>query len=458
MQKLDAVIIICSTPKSRRIPQKCFRKINGKPVLTHIFDRIEKSGLDTILAIPNNLTVSEEAHYFAILGLRKVYLTKGSDKSPLLRIYEALIHYKLLSGKVNFPKYVIRITHDDIFIDSDTMVEMVKEALINDLDYVYCSNILGGAGVEVIKTENLINKAKSIDYPVEHISYFVRQGKMLNYKAKSSIAREYNLTMDYPEDVVVLEQILRCVGNNAPISLICAYLDNYGHILNYNKRPLLTLYTCCYNAEQYIEECMMSVLLAKKICHKRIEYILIDDCSTDGSLYNILNNALAFEKDIHIITNEENKGLSSCCNIALDMAKGKYIMRLDADDKLNSILINNYLEIMEQNNFSILYPNYNIINRNGERIGEGLGGELHHAGGALMNKWVINEIKFTEGLKHWDSLDLYNRLKKHTNLEVGYTNLPIFSYRHHDKSLSHNKENQGIRKKVLELLNGNILG
>lgn len=457
MNKLDAVIVICSTPRSRRIPKKCFHKINGKPALTHILDRIQNSGLETILAIPKECTESEENQYLSLLNGRGVYFAKGSTLSPLLRTYEALIQYKITNRQGNFPKYIVRVTHDDILIDLKTMLEMVKTAVMQDLDYVYCSNIIGGAGVEVIKTENLIAKAKEIDYPVEHISYFVKYGKILNYEAKQSISRDYNLTMDYPEDVVILEQVLRTLGNEAPLNLICAYLDSNKHILGYNKKPLLTIYTSCYNAEKYIEDCIISVLLAKKICPKLIEYILIDDCSTDKSLYNIINNIMLFDKDIKLIINQDNLGLSSCCNIALEQSKGKYIMRLDADDKLNAVNLETYLNFMEANDFAVVYPDYDLTDSNGMVIGNEIGQTNHHAGGALMNKRIINEIKFTEGLKHWDSVDLYNRVSKNNNFRISYFGLPMFSYRQHNESLSHNEEYKGIRKKVLEIINGKIL-
>ena len=47
-----AVVVICSTPYSKRINEKCFLKINGLTVLEHIAERIKSVELPVILAIP----------------------------------------------------------------------------------------------------------------------------------------------------------------------------------------------------------------------------------------------------------------------------------------------------------------------------------------------------------------------------------------------------------------------
>jgi len=91
-----------------------------------------------------------------------------------------------------------------------------------------------------------------------------------------------------------------------------------------------------YNAEKYLKECLDSVIINKS----NIEYILIDDGSTDKSL------AICKQfkgKNVRIIKNK-NHGVSYTRNYGKKIAKGKYIMFVDADDYLS----NNWYNIVER--------------------------------------------------------------------------------------------------------------
>lgn len=81
-----------------------------------------------------------------------------------------------------------------------------------------------------------------------------------------------------------------------------------------------------YNVEEYIEECIQSVL---NQIQKNIEVIIINDGSTDStadklSSYQEIENV----KIIH----QENQGLSITRNRGIELAKGEYLHFLDADD------------------------------------------------------------------------------------------------------------------------------
>lgn len=82
-----------------------------------------------------------------------------------------------------------------------------------------------------------------------------------------------------------------------------------------------------YNAEEYISECLESVL---EQTHKNFEIICVNDGSKDDSL-SILNAYAKIDKRIKVIS-QENQGQSAARNKGLDVAKGKYIFFLDADD------------------------------------------------------------------------------------------------------------------------------
>lgn len=82
-----------------------------------------------------------------------------------------------------------------------------------------------------------------------------------------------------------------------------------------------------YNAEQYLKQCMESVLGQTL---KEIEIICIDDGSTDNSL-NILREYQKKDNRI-IIFSQENQGAAVARNKGLELAKGIYVAFMDPDD------------------------------------------------------------------------------------------------------------------------------
>lgn len=83
-----------------------------------------------------------------------------------------------------------------------------------------------------------------------------------------------------------------------------------------------------YNCEKYLPEAIDSIL---KQSFTDFEFIIIDDCSNDNSWEIIQEYA---EKDNRIITLRNNENIKICktLNKGLEIAKGKYIARMDSDD------------------------------------------------------------------------------------------------------------------------------
>ena len=80
-----------------------------------------------------------------------------------------------------------------------------------------------------------------------------------------------------------------------------------------------------YNKEEYILSTLESI---KKQTFKDFEIIVIDDGSTDSS-YEFASN---FETENITLLKQENHGVSTARNKGINLAKGKYIALLDADD------------------------------------------------------------------------------------------------------------------------------
>lgn len=91
--------------------------------------------------------------------------------------------------------------------------------------------------------------------------------------------------------------------------------------------PMLSIIVPIYQAKEYLEKCIDSIL---EQSFSDFELILVDDGSDDGS-EEICNTYAKNDKRVKIIR-QENQGVSSARNTGLDYASGKYIAFVDADD------------------------------------------------------------------------------------------------------------------------------
>ena len=111
-----------------------------------------------------------------------------------------------------------------------------------------------------------------------------------------------------------------------------------------NKNDVLvSVIMSVYNDEKYLNEALDSIF-AQTI--QNFELIIIDDCSTDHTVEIIEGY---HDNRIRLIQNEQNCGLTKNLNKALSYASGKYIARMDGDDKSSPIRFEKQIELLEQN-------------------------------------------------------------------------------------------------------------
>ena len=104
---------------------------------------------------------------------------------------------------------------------------------------------------------------------------------------------------------------------------------------------LVTVLMPVYNGTRYLREAIDSIL---KQTFEDFEFLIIDDASTDESANVILSYS---DKRIRFVQNESNVGQVRCQNIGLDLARGKYIARLDQDDSSLATRLHRQVDLME---------------------------------------------------------------------------------------------------------------
>lgn len=94
---------------------------------------------------------------------------------------------------------------------------------------------------------------------------------------------------------------------------------------------LISIIVPIYNVENYVEECIDSLIHQS---YKNIEIILVDDCSTDSSYKKCMEKSKT-DKRIKAYQNSKNLGVGKTRNRGIGLAKGDWILFVDGDDYID---------------------------------------------------------------------------------------------------------------------------
>lgn len=118
---------------------------------------------------------------------------------------------------------------------------------------------------------------------------------------------------------------------------------------------MISIVTTCYNLEDYIENCLVSL---SNQSYENLELIVVNDCSIDNSL-SIIKKIVDKDSRIKIINNEINLGAGKSRKIGIESANGDYIMLVDGDDWITSNYIKTLYDSAKKNDADIVVGNLN---------------------------------------------------------------------------------------------------
>ena len=135
-------------------------------------------------------------------------------------------------------------------------------------------------------------------------------------------------------------------------------MDNVSDMEN----PLLSVIVPVYNVEDYLVECIDSIIAQS---YKNLEIILVDDGSTDNSGI-ICDSYLSIDSRVKVI-HQSNRGLSAARNSGIDISQGEYIGFVDSDDYIHPEMYNRLLMDIINNNILLSFCQFKRF-KDGEKV------------------------------------------------------------------------------------------
>lgn len=225
---------------------------------------------------------------------------------------------------------------------------------------------------------------------------------------------------------------------------------------------LISIIIPVYNVKKYVRESIESAI---NQTYKKIEIIIIDDGSNDGS-EKICDEYAKKDSRIKLI-HQKNKGLSAARNKGLDAIQGKYVAFLDSDDVFHPEMIKKSYETLIKNKADCVICNYGVEQKN-EKLSLDkiyklkkrmnissniytknqilkliLAGNISIVvWNKLYKKELFDNIRFPEGHVHEDrivTLQVFEKCRKTYVLDE-----KLMIYRIHNKSIGHTYTTKNI--------------
>lgn len=210
------------------------------------------------------------------------------------------------------------------------------------------------------------------------------------------------------------------------------------------NNPKVSIIVPVYNAENYITDCLNSILNQS---YSNIELIIINDGSTDSSetiIKQISDPRIKYIK-------QSNQGVSAARNQGIDNATGLYVCTVDADDVLTKESIASRIRIAQ------LHPEITIIDGTVYTFEKNIDEAKHkwspkfkgnpyhellnlkescfYGTTWMIRKELIGSFRYNTKMTHGEDIAFYIDIS--TKGEYGYTEETILLNRLHTQSAMH---------------------
>ena len=207
------LIIIQARTNSQRFPKKVLYKLENKPIIFHVLDRLKKSKFKNNLIVATSDKSSDD-RLVQLLKKKKIKIYRGNLKNVSERLYETALKLK--------EKYFVRVSGDSPVIDVkilDKLIEIFKKKKYSNYDIitnVFPKTFPKGMSFEIIKREIISKNMKFMtENEKEHVTkYFYKNSAKFKIKNLENYnKKKYNLDLTLDKKID-LKRIKIYLNNN----------------------------------------------------------------------------------------------------------------------------------------------------------------------------------------------------------------------------------------------------
>ena len=150
------------------------------------------------------------------------------------------------------------------------------------------------------------------------------------------------------------------------------------------NQPLVSVIMPCYNMESYVSDSIASV---QRQTYPHWELLIVDDASTDRTV-EIVKSLAEQDEKILFVVKKEHSGIADTRNQCIQMAKGRFLAFLDADDIWHPEKMETQLRFMMDHNVGFTYTTYDWIDEDGKTLNK----FINTIGNLDYKKYLCNTI------------------------------------------------------------------
>ena len=168
--------------------------------------------------------------------------------------------------------------------------------------------------------------------------------------------------------------------------------------------PQVSIIVPIYNLEQYLEECLDSLVNQTL---KDIEIICVNDASPDGSLL-IAEKYAANDARVKVVSHQKNQGLGPARNTGVEHAVAPYVMFVDSDDVVTHNMAERLYTEMQNQDVDLVWCNIGGMSESGDvkKAGEAIPAGLYTSTQVLSESYLYQTL-----------LPVWNKLYKRALIE-----------------------------------------
>ena len=306
VNKKKLVAIIIAREGSSRLPRKHTKMILGKPLLSLIIERIKDTELfDEVCLATSNLKVDEPL--IEIAKEEGINYFAGEPEDVLDRLYNAALKSKA--------DYIYGVGGDCPFVDKKTIENGLDIILNLNFDFV-CNfspaTYPDGLDVPLITInclKKLCEEASMRSQRIHPFPYIFDNEHLFKIKNFSSSVNlsNYRLTLDYPEDFLLIEKIfheLYPMNRKFTLDDIISLLNKKNDLLKINSKYILPQQPIAYwNTLAYIDDLYKDLVIlieeSRKSDSNNDFSKVIDNYNQAKKILNELTKRAQYKKENH---------------------------------------------------------------------------------------------------------------------------------------------------------------